>query len=125
MAIIPSLPGLDVSVEVNGDPLVEEYDDDEDNERVAQTASPNRAPKAICKYVECTTGAAFKVKVLVREPFKLDCPTLSFHFYVDEVQLSRNALSFPGSKLRELDWCYAAGYQVDQGTFLCLKEMQD
>ncbi|KAF9693595.1 hypothetical protein EKO04_008533 [Ascochyta lentis] len=70
MAVLPSQPGIEVSVVCNGAPL-HEYDDDED------------APidTVVTKYVEAVSGAEFGVRWTITQPWPKF--SLLFYAYVD------------------------------------------
>ncbi|KAH9209713.1 hypothetical protein DL95DRAFT_276706, partial [Leptodontidium sp. 2 PMI_412] len=83
MAILDSLSGIEVTVLVDGESLVE-YDAENDN--VVHTnpaAAAHQRDRTVTKYIESSTGKAFSVKVNVKAPYKIDCPNVSFELYVD------------------------------------------
>ncbi|KAL1302742.1 hypothetical protein AAFC00_003094 [Neodothiora populina] len=65
MAIIPGVPGLEVSIVVDGKPLHEYVDEyEEEEEHVGDIT------KKVTRYVECQSGKAFGVQVKFRPGFK-------------------------------------------------------
>jgi hypothetical protein len=69
MAIIPGLPGLEVSVTVAGEALAE-YDYDYVDEGHVQR------PNTVSKYIEAPFGAEFEITTLYTPPFD---PPLRHH----------------------------------------------
>lgn len=86
MAILEAaLPGLTVSIVVNGQTLAE-YNDDH------QEIFAIRMKKVVSKYVEVHEGAEFGIQITADQGFKtlnpqLDCPLISYNFYVDGVKV--------------------------------------
>lgn len=68
MAVIDPLPGLEVAVCVDQQPL-HEYTDDEFHARAQLNM--------VSTYIESETMKEFSVKLVVKEPYTLDCPALS------------------------------------------------
>lgn len=83
MAILDSIPGLDVSVCVDGAPL-QEYDDDEElvSEKPGAIGEYQKA-RTVLKYVEAVSNAEFTVHITLGTSFNMDCPTLSNPISVD------------------------------------------
>jgi len=82
MAILKDLPGVQVSIFVNGQEL-HKYDDPDDDEN-------NPAPDSVTKFIEAECGAEFSIRVDLKEEaktaYKGDDPTdhsLRFAVYVD------------------------------------------
>ncbi|KAJ4339710.1 hypothetical protein N0V95_007704 [Ascochyta clinopodiicola] len=72
MAIIPSIPGLDVTIEVDNTALPEHEYEDEDT-----TTTPNEIfDDSATKYLEVPSGAEFSVRWLLKPPFE---PTAAIH----------------------------------------------
>jgi hypothetical protein len=82
MAILDLVPGIEVSVCVDGHPL-KEYNDDEEVEAQPREAFQHQATRTVSKYVESTTDKEFEIRYSVTRAFKMDCPTLSFRIFVD------------------------------------------
>ncbi|KAE9368743.1 hypothetical protein N431DRAFT_347016 [Stipitochalara longipes BDJ] len=78
MAILASLPGIEVSVIVKEQSLAEYFDDDFD--LVLE-------PITVSNYIQSETGKEFSIKLVVKDPFNLSYPTLGFQIYVDGVKV--------------------------------------
>jgi hypothetical protein len=60
MAVLPSYPGLEAEIIIDGDALTE-YRDDE-----------RTPPQTVCKYVEAKSGAVFEIHYTFLPPFPAD-----------------------------------------------------
>jgi hypothetical protein len=78
MAVLNSVPGLEVKIVVNGEPL-QEYVDNEDE----------LAPNTVLKYVEATSGAEFTVQYTITSEFTYN-HDMSLRVYVDGVRAVSN-----------------------------------
>lgn len=72
MAILDSLPGVEITVVVDGEDLHEYQDTDMEDEE-----------NTVTKYVEAVTGANFAIKIMVPKKFGFEGTCLSFHVLVD------------------------------------------
>lgn len=83
MAILDVVPGFEVSVRVNGEPL-KEYDDDEDvvAEKPGAIGEYQKA-RTICKYIEAMSNTEFTVHLTVGTSFNMDSPGLSTPIFID------------------------------------------
>ncbi len=82
MAVLDGLPGLEVLVCMDGQPL-EEYDDDEE-EAIADTPiAEHQAAKTISKFVESVSEKEFSIRILLRSPFVMDYDSLKSPIYID------------------------------------------
>lgn len=72
MAVLEFVPGIEVTVCIDGEPL-QEYEDEgaEDDD------------KSIIRYIEATSDKAFALELRVGPPYVFDCPTLGFTVHVD------------------------------------------
>lgn len=87
MAVLDELPGVEVSIEVDGEPL-KEYED-ADREQAAET---------VVRYVEATSEAAFKIKFAVKNEAKTFLgDRLAFRVYIDGNFADAPRLKRPGS----------------------------
>ena len=68
------LKKIEVTIEVEGKPL-EEYKDDEEEDK----------PDSITRYVEATTDAAFAIKTRLKRSFCFPTDSLGFHYKLDGV----------------------------------------
>ncbi|PMD38440.1 hypothetical protein L207DRAFT_585338 [Hyaloscypha variabilis F] len=78
MAILSSLPGIQVTVCVGGQDAPEHDDND---------MEPNPEPNLVSSYIEAETMMEFSIKLIVQDPFNLSYPTLGFQIYVDGVKV--------------------------------------
>lgn len=105
-AIHESLPGIEVTIQVNGVPL-QEYK--VENERVQHAdAKVSRYQEAwtTTSYIESTTNKTFTVNMKVRPSYKLDSPLLSFVVHVDSKWIHGLLLAKPTKRNGRLarDW---------------------
>ena len=95
MAILNLLPGLEVSVCVDGQHLQE---CDTENDEIKQ-ANPviveHLKARTITKYIESETDKIFTIKASFGPDFKKDCPKISIDFDVDGVFMDSRFLSPP------------------------------
>jgi hypothetical protein len=96
MAVLDDLEGIEVTICVDGQAL-HEYNDDE-IEAQAGAVGAHQASKTVSKYIEAATGKEFAVKVTVKSPYKMDCPTLSFRCRVDGMKVGSRGLQKTGYK---------------------------
>lgn len=76
MAVLDSLPGVEVTIWSEGSKL-KEYDDDGDQVRQSWKH------KTVSKYIESETDAAFYFKLQVGKPYEHDCDELGFAIILD------------------------------------------
>jgi hypothetical protein len=81
MAVLNGLEGIEVTVCVDGQAL-REYNDDE-VEAQPGVVGAHQASKTVSKWIEADTGKDFVIKMGVKSPYQMDCPTLSFKVQVD------------------------------------------
>ena len=77
MAIIVSVPGIEVAICCNGIQL-QEYPDD-----IEGGMSLELREKTVTKYVQSSAGAEFSVKYIVTQPFELGGKDLGFYITLD------------------------------------------
>ncbi|KAK0104436.1 hypothetical protein ONS95_004726 [Cadophora gregata] len=80
MAILPAVPGLEVTIQsLNQD--LPEYDDDGDftQSKFAHLPEGQRSQK----FVECKTNAEFRIRLVLKHPYRMDCQSLAFKANVD------------------------------------------
>ena len=90
MAVLDALEGIEVTICVDGQAL-HEYNDD-DIEAKAEAVGAHQASKTVSKYIEAATGKEFAIKLTVKSPYKMDCPTLSFSCRVDGMKVEKRIL---------------------------------
>lgn len=80
MAILPAVPGLEVTIQSFNEDLPE-YDDDSDftQSKFAHLPEGKRSQK----FVECKTNAEFRIRLVLKHPYKMDCQSLAFKANVD------------------------------------------
>ncbi|CZT46851.1 uncharacterized protein RSE6_07352 [Rhynchosporium secalis] len=80
MAILKDVPGLEVSIQSDNEDLPE-YNDEGDftQSKFAHLSEGSRSQK----YVECKTDAEFRIRLVLKHPFKIDCQSLAFKANVD------------------------------------------
>lgn len=80
MTVLPGYPGLVVEILVDGAPL-QEYDNDEDDDG-------SESPGTITKYIEASSGATFTIRYTI--PEMLPRSSLSKQVYLDGNGISDN-----------------------------------
>ncbi|TGO59954.1 hypothetical protein BOTNAR_0153g00080 [Botryotinia narcissicola] len=86
MAVLEGLRGIEVTVCVDKQAL-QEYDDDEPEGVPAEVEGFDKATKMVSRYIESTTGKVFCIKIDITKAYKVDSPSLSFHFFVDGISV--------------------------------------
>lgn len=85
MAVIPSMPGLEVQICVNGSPITEHRND---NRSPLHPQSP--LAKTVAKKVEFAEGDEFEITLRVCDPLIMDCNALVMKAKIDDkILLSR------------------------------------
>jgi hypothetical protein len=84
MAILDSIPGLEVFVCVDGEPL-EEYDDDDDGKgEVEHTQfAEYQGARTVGKFVESVSDKEFSIRINLETSYVMDCASLLFPIYID------------------------------------------
>jgi hypothetical protein len=113
MAIQDDIPGLEVAVCIDGKPL-EEYDNDEEEQ--AKPGLPSevfqyQAARTVTKYIESVSDQEFAIQLTLGPPFKMDYACLKARIHVD----GREVDSLLIQKSRNLDFfsrdCVATKFQ--------------
>ncbi len=92
MAVLDSVPGLEVLVCVEGKPLPE-YDD-EDQEREPEPANH------VCKYVESISDREYTINIRFNVPFTMNCPSLVVYIKIDGILMNSPVIlkrDYPGA----------------------------
>ncbi|CAK4033345.1 Hypothetical predicted protein [Lecanosticta acicola] len=118
MAVVDELPGVEVTITVDGQALEEYLDGDERNE-----------PNAVTKFVEATTGKNFEIVYLVRKgtEFRGDC--MAFAISVDGSRMGRplvrkeSCLDKDASE--NLKGAIVPGCKLKKFEFVALETVQD
>jgi hypothetical protein len=104
MAVLDALPGLNVSIHVDGEPLPE-YEDETEEETPDGDITEYQASGTVCKYVEAMSDKEFCIKITLNSPYKMDCPTLMFRISIDGIHASAPIIkkaAFPHKLLGDL-----------------------
>lgn len=75
MAVLEDLPGIEVTVRIDGKALAE-YDDNGD-------VPLKKRAKVTRHYIESKTDVEFTINVSVSRPYEMDCPSLDFLLLLD------------------------------------------
>jgi hypothetical protein len=115
MAILESLPGIEVTIRMCGRPLIEYENNDQPAPKVElseekRQVAEYQASRTVSKVVESVADRNFTIKCSVRAPYEFedDCTCLSFKFYVDGQELEYTPLLLrsrylePGRKWGEI-----------------------
>jgi hypothetical protein len=82
MAVLDTLPGLTVSIHVDGEPLPE-YEDDTEEETPDDPVAQYQVARTLCKYVEAISDKEFCIEMSLDPPYRMDCPALVFPCWID------------------------------------------
>jgi len=84
MAILDSIPGLEVFVCVDDEPL-QEYDDDGDDEgEVEHTQfAEYQGARTVGKFVESVSDKEFSIRINLETSYVMDCASLLFPIHID------------------------------------------
>ncbi|TGO68181.1 hypothetical protein BELL_0843g00030 [Botrytis elliptica] len=82
MAVLDKLPGVEVTIRVNG-VQAQEYDDDEDIEAGPGRSGEYQALRTVSKYIEAIDGAEFSIVCTLLPKFKFRAPNLQADVSVD------------------------------------------
>jgi hypothetical protein len=82
MAILNSVPGLEICVCIDGEALVE-YDDDEEQEVGAGHVAEYQAAKTVSKYIESISDKDFGIKATIGPKYVFDSSAVSFAIEID------------------------------------------
>jgi hypothetical protein len=110
MAVLDDLPGIEVDVRINGEPLVE-YDDDEEYQPQGDEVPEHRKAKTVSKYIKSETDAEFTVNLSVNRRYNFECPSIDFLTSVDGIAVSCILVRKSTYLERKKSWKYASkGY---------------
>lgn len=91
MAISPSLPGVSVCIVDSEKNPFEEYDDPEAQDEGPKLIDPTTNSKCsdgVRKFIECSTGQEFGIRMVIGDPYVFDCDTLHFDISIDGVPIT-------------------------------------
>jgi hypothetical protein len=91
MAVLDTLPGLSVSIHVDGEPLPE-YEDEAEEEIPDGPVAVFQAARTVCKYVEATSEKEFCIKMSLNAPYRMDCPSVKFRCFIDGIRVRTKIL---------------------------------
>lgn len=102
MAVLDKVRGLTACVMVDGKPL-EEYEDDEDEEERAEdsNAAQYRASRTITKYVESASNKEYAIQINLGRMYHFDSPTLHVDVKIDGKVMARQLISKEFHKMRK------------------------
>jgi hypothetical protein len=98
MTVLDNVPGLEVTVQVNGSSLQEYNDDDSEP-----------APKSVTKYIEAISGAQFRVQYEFKESFRTKNGILT-DIYIDGKDIAGYVL-----KANQLHGAYVMSGKKERG----------
>jgi hypothetical protein len=104
MAIHKDVPGLEVTIEVDGTSLVEFAHSNDEIKHENHAVQAHLGKCTITKYVECVTGAQFRIKLSVDDKYKWDCPRIGFFTFVDGGFI--RGVVPPSTKYNNKNWAY-------------------
>jgi hypothetical protein len=79
---LETLPGLEVAVCIDGKPL-DEYEDDENEEAAPDRVSAWQAARTVTKYVPSESDKQFSILIKVKRNYFMDSPGLDFPIRID------------------------------------------
>lgn len=95
MAILEDLPGIKVTVEVDGASLPEYRDIENDVQHDDPAVRLHQAACTVTNYIESVTGKHFSIKVEIGPEYKWDSPRLGFEKSLDGVRVLEPLTQFP------------------------------
>ncbi|PQE20745.1 hypothetical protein CJF30_00002064 [Rutstroemia sp. NJR-2017a BBW] len=98
MAISHLLPDIEVTVDVDKQPL-KEYNDD-DIEVVPGKIGEHQASRTVAKYIEAVSGKEYSINMKVGSGYQRDFPTLGFTITID----GKKVVSWLLTEDRGLPW---------------------
>ena len=97
MAVLDTLPGVEVNIVVNKKPLKEYQDSDVEEEH-----------RTVTRYVEAVSNQVFEIHMTIEKGFKFRGNCLTFKIYVDGNRVQYNAV--------DKENCARAGYNLVSDT---------
>ncbi|KAG4439891.1 hypothetical protein IFR05_004615 [Cadophora sp. M221] len=91
MAVLVGLPGVQITVCVNGNVLKEYETENGQIHHEDPAITAHQEGCTVTKFIEATTGEPFTINLGVTEPFKMGSPTIVFYIFADG-QLIRKPL---------------------------------
>lgn len=93
MAILPTLPGIEAVILINGNPALEYVDDNEVRvEHEDEDIAEYQATHTISKYIQSQTDQKFSIQLKVGSPYVqgqfMAHVRLNFHIYVDGAKVA-------------------------------------
>jgi hypothetical protein len=97
MAVLDVVPQFKSQIYVDGQPL-EEFDDDEDEEQDVGPAGEYRSVRTVTKYIESTSDKEYSVRLDMDLTYKYDSPSLMHRVTIDGKVLACLVLYPPPKK---------------------------
>ncbi len=104
MAIHEDLPGVEVTVCLNGEASKEYPAENDDFEHEDPAVVLHNQTWTITNYIEAVTGKPFTIKMKACDPFRLQSPTIGFDVYVDGNYIDGTLLGVDEYDLIDNDW---------------------
>lgn len=83
MAVLDCVPGIEVTVDVDGEHAEEYVNDEAETEYEAGSLKEYMARRTVEKYIKSATGKSFVLKLKILASYEADCPGLVCTIYVD------------------------------------------
>lgn len=100
MAVLDSLPGLTVSVCVDGQALNEFEDDEAVVSSKPGVIGEYQAARTVTKYIEAMSDKEFTVKILLDTGYRMDCGSLGLPISVDGIWANEPLMSKSNTDVR-------------------------
>jgi hypothetical protein len=94
--VLEAIPGLDVSVCIDGEPL-EEYDDDEGEEVKPGRVGQWQAARTVCKYITSESDKQFCIRITVDRSYNMDSSGLGFPIRIDGKLMTTPCMTKPNN----------------------------
>ncbi|KAH7391271.1 hypothetical protein BKA64DRAFT_710180 [Cadophora sp. MPI-SDFR-AT-0126] len=102
MAVLATLPGIRVTICVDGDMLKEYPAENTPIKHDNPAVISHQESCTVTKFVEATTGQSFTINIAVNEPFEMTSPSVMFHVFADG-QIIRKPLMM-ACAYKNLEW---------------------
>lgn len=93
MALLDSLPGVEVTVCVEGEALQEYAAENDEVVHQDKAVVYHQQQVTTTKFIESATGKPFLVRVNVKAPFKMNCDNIAFAVRVDGKHIRKSLMS--------------------------------
>lgn len=106
MAVHDSLPGIEVTVRVDGEPLKEYHIENGKAKHSDRKVAAHEEAWTIANYIESSTSQTFTVDYAIEPPYKFSSPGLTFFLFVDGQKV--HSRHFSRKKYRKCKWVFTA-----------------